>query len=185
MFVEPDSGSNPTCRRLSAKLTHETTMKKSLLVLVFFAATALVFASIFQSKPDDITGYYLTYDDETGAEKSQVQIFKGTDGKYYGNIVWLKEPLKNGKPKVDDKNPDPKLQNRPVIGLQILKGFSFDNDENEWSGGTIYNPTSGKTYNSYMKFDGPKTLKLRGYIGAAWMGLGKTATWTKESAKRK
>ena len=35
---------------------------------------------------------------------------KGTDGKYYGNIVWLKEPLKNGKPKVDDKNPDPKYQ---------------------------------------------------------------------------
>lgn len=160
-------------------------MKKSLLALVLLTSVALVFAGIFQSKPDDIVGFYLTYDDETGDEKSQVQIFKGTDGKYYGNIVWLKEPLKNGKPKVDDQNPDPKMHTRPIIGLQILKGFSFDKDENEWSGGTIYNPTGGKTYNSYMKFDGPKTLKLRGYIGAAWMGLGKTANWTREAAKRK
>ena len=46
-----------------------------------------------QGKPDKILGYYLTYDDETGAEKSQVQIYKDANGKYYGKIVWLKEPL--------------------------------------------------------------------------------------------
>jgi uncharacterized protein (DUF2147 family) len=138
-----------------------------------------------QVKPDNIVGFYLTYDDDTGAEKSQVQIFKATNGKYYGKIVWLKEPLKNGKPKVDDKNPEAKLQNRPIIGLEILKGFVFDKDNQEWNDGTIYNPSSGKTYNCYINFESPTKLKIRGYIGASWMGLGKTAYWTKESSQRK
>lgn len=138
-----------------------------------------------QAKPDKIVGYYLTYDDETGAEKSQVQIFKSTNGKYYGKIVWLKEPLKNGKPKVDDKNPEVKLQGRAVMGLEILKGFSFDKSSEEWNDGTIYNPASGKTYSCYINFESANKIKIRGYIGASWMGLGKTAYWTKEAALRK
>jgi len=138
-----------------------------------------------KSKADKILGYYLTYDDETGAEKSQVQIFKSTNGKYYGKIVWLKEPNKDGKPKVDDKNPDAKLQTRPVLGLEMLKGFTFDESENEWSDGSIYNPSSGKTYNSYINFESATKVKVRGFIGASWMGLGKTVYWTKEAALRK
>ncbi len=138
-----------------------------------------------QGKPDKIVGYYLTYDDETGAEKSQVQIFKSTNGKYYGKIVWLKEPNKNGKPKVDDKNPEVKLQNRPVMNLEILKGFSFDKSNEEWNDGSIYNPSSGKTYSCYINFESANKIKIRGFIGASWMGLGKTAYWTKEAALRK
>jgi uncharacterized protein (DUF2147 family) len=70
------------------------------------------------------------------------------------------------------------------MGLQILKNFTYDAGEDEWSGGTIYNPSSGKTYNSFMKLEGNK-MQVRGYIGKAWMGLGKTATWTREETQRK
>lgn len=160
-------------------------MKQILIPLVLLAILVIPVCGSAQSKADKIVGYYITYDDETGAEKSQVQIFKATNGKYYGKIVWLKEPNKNGKPKVDDKNPDSKLQNRPVMGLQILKDFTYDAGDNEWGNGTIYNPSSGKTYNCYMNFESPTRLKIRGYIGASWMGLGKTAHWTKEPAQRK
>lgn len=159
---------------------------KVLITTAFLACSLMLFTTAnAQSKADKIVGYYLTFDDETGAEKSQVQIVKNSNGKYYGKIVWLKEPLKNGKPKVDDKNPDPKLQNRPIIGLDLLKGFSYDAGSNEWNDGTIYNPTSGKTYNCYINFESANKIKIRGYIGAAWMGLGKTAYWTKEAALRK
>jgi len=160
-------------------------MKYTIIASMLVAALIIPFAGNAQSKADKIVGYWLTYDDDTGAEKSQVQIFKATNGKYYGKIVWLKEPNKNGKPKVDDKNPETKLQNRPIMGLQILKDFTYNNSDNEWSDGTIYNPSSGKTYNCYMNFESPTRLKIRGYIGAAWMGLGKTAYWTKESTLRK
>ncbi len=158
---------------------------------IIITATLLIFTMAFassanaQTKADKILGYYLTYDDETGVEKSQVQIYKDSNGKYYGKIVWLKEPDKDGKSKTDDKNPDAKLQKRPVMGLEILKGFKFAESDNEWNDGSIYNPASGKTYNCYINFESATKIKIRGFIGASWMGLGKTAYWTKEAALRK
>lgn len=162
-------------------------MKHTLILAILGVALvfpALTFAQT--AKADRIAGYYLTLDDETGKEKSQVKIHKATNGKYVGEIVWLKVPKEtNGKEKLDKNNPDAKLQSRKVMGLQILKDFTYDAEDDEWSEGTIYNPSSGKTYNCYMKFESGKSLKIRGYIGAAWMGLGKTAVWTKEETLRK
>jgi uncharacterized protein (DUF2147 family) len=162
-------------------------MKQTLILAIL--GMALVFPSLAKAqsgKADRIEGIYLTYDDDTGKEKSQVKIHKASNGKYVGEIVWLKEPKEtDGKEKLDKNNPDAKLKSRKVMGLQILKDFTYDADDDEWSGGTIYNPSSGKTYNCYMKFESGKSLKIRGYIGKAWMGLGKTAVWTKEEAVRK
>ena len=160
-------------------------MKITISIALLVVSMALASSVNAQSKADKILGYYLTYDDETGAEKSQVQIYKDTNGKYYWKIVWLKEPNKNGKPKVDDKNPDAKLKNRPIMGLEMLKGFKFNESDNEWNDGSIYNPASGKTYSCYINFESATKVKIRGYIGASWMGLGKTAYWTKEATLRK
>ncbi len=160
-------------------------MKKVLLLTGLILATIIPSTLKAQSKADRVNGFYLTYDDETGKEKSQIKIYKGSNGKYVGEIVWLKEPKEsNGKEKLDKNNPEEKLKSRKLMGLLILKDFSYDASTDEWSGGTIYNPTSGKTYNSYMKLEGNKMM-VRGYIGKAWMGLGKTATWTREKEQRK
>jgi uncharacterized protein (DUF2147 family) len=111
---------------------------------------------------------------------SHIQIFKATNGsfagKYYGKIVWLKEPLKNGKPKVDDLNPDPKKQAVPLLGLQILKDFVYDAEDKEWEDGTIYDPKNGKTYSCNMTLAGNK-LNVRGYVGISM--IGRTSVWTK------
>ena len=67
-------------------------------------------------------------------------------GKLCGSLVWLKEPLnKEGKDKIDSRNPDPALQSRKILGLPLLDGFVPDGDQTVWSGGTIYNPDDGKT----------------------------------------
>ncbi|MEI6748302.1 MAG: DUF2147 domain-containing protein [Bacteroidales bacterium] len=159
---------------------------KLLKILCLLLPLAFPFKSLMaQSVADKILGYYLTLDDDTKKEKSQVQIYKNSNGKYYGKIVWLKEPNENGKPKLDKHNPDEKLQKRAIMGLEMLKDFTYNKGDQEWSDGSIYNPTSGKTYNCYIKFEGSTNLKIRGYIGAAWMGLGKTAMWTKEATLRK
>lgn len=160
-------------------------MKKTLLITGLILAILMPAALKAQSKADRANGFYITYDDETGKEKSQIKIYKAPNGKYTGEIVWLKEPREaNGKEKLDNKNPDDKLKSRKVMGLIILKDFTYDASADEWSGGTIYNPSSGKTYNSYMKLEGNK-MQVRGYIGKSWMGLGKTATWTREEKQRK
>jgi uncharacterized protein (DUF2147 family) len=160
-------------------------MKITLTTALLVILMAFGSSSKAQSKADKILGYYLTFDDETGAEKSQVQVYKDSNGKYYGKIVWLKEPNKDGKPKVDDKNPDVKLQKRAIMGLEMLKGFKYNESDNEWNDGSIYNPASGKTYNCYINFESATKVKIRGFIGASWMRLGKTAYWTKEAALRK
>ena len=77
------------------------------------------------------------------------------------------------------------MQSRAIIGLEILKGFKFNEKDNEWNDGSIYNPASGKTYSCYINFESATKIKIRGYIGASWMGLGKTAYWTKEATQRK
>lgn len=91
----------------------------------------------------------------------------------------LGSPNKNeGRAKTDVKNPDPALRDRPLIGLQIFKGFRYDGN-GEWSGGTIYDPNSGKTYRCKLKLVDPDTLNVRGYIGIAL--IGRTETWKRQS----
>jgi len=101
---------------------------------------------------------------------------------YQGTIVWLKEPLypadddggMAGKPKVDRENPDPKRQGMPIIGLRIVEGFRFRDDE--WQDGRIYDPNNGKTYKCRMWFDG-ETLRVRGFIGFSL--LGRSTSWSR------
>lgn len=142
-------------------------MKKLFLLLIFIVSSILVFAGF---NPDDIVGVW-----KDGRGKGQIQIFK-QNGKYYGKIVWLKDPKDaNGRPKVDRKNPNPSLRTKPIMGLVMLKDFKYD--DNEWTGGHIYNPSDGKEYKAYMKLRDKNTLNVRGYVGISL--LGKTDTWSR------
>jgi uncharacterized protein (DUF2147 family) len=80
-----------------------------------------------------------------------------------GAIVGLAKPLnKQGHPKVDRKNPNASLRNRPLMGLTILANMR-PAGENQWKG-TIYNADDGKTYSSYMNLSG-RNMKVRGCFG--------------------
>jgi uncharacterized protein (DUF2147 family) len=118
-----------------------------------------------------IEGYWLNDNKE-----AKIQIYKANDGKYYGKIVWLKEPLKNGRPKVDEKNSVKTLQSQPLLGLVILKGLS--EEDNSYTSGTIYDPDNGKTYDCKMSLQGKK-LAIRGYIGFSLFG--RTTVWERAS----
>jgi len=146
-------------------------MRKILLLSVCF----LFWFSVNAQDENRVLGTWLTqYGD------SKVTIKKDSKGKYYGEITWLKEPNRNGKPKVDDKNPDVNLQSRPVMGLKILDGFSYEKDDKEWIDGKIYDPKEGKTYKCLMWFDEDlNKLNVKGYIGFSF--IGKQVVWTKES----
>lgn len=145
-------------------------MKNTLFTLAGLFLAIFVYA---QAEPADaILGKWLNEDQD-----AHVRIFK-ENGKYYGKIVWLKEPIDEvtGKPKLDDENGDPVLQTRPVMGLEILKDFVYDGD-GEWEDGTIYDPKNGKTYDCYMNFGENNTLKIRGFIGFSW--IGRNTYWTR------
>ena len=135
-------------------------MKKCLLTLV------LVLSSMFASAQiDKIVGEWYTVDDETGAVKALVDIYKGDNGLYYGKIIKV---FKNGQ---ENPNSDRK-------GLVIVKDMQAE--DGILKGGTIYEPESGKTYYAKISYnESDNTITLRGSIDKrGWVG--RSQTWIKE-----
>lgn len=148
-------------------------MTNKLLSLFFlFSFCFLSLGVSAQNNADRVLGTWLNEDGDAHIEITE------EDGIFSGRLVWLKFPIdeETGKPKLDKRNPDEKLQSRPTMGLEMLTGFRYDSDDKEWTDGEIYDPKSGKTYSCYMEFDDNGKLKIRGYIGISL--IGKTTYWT-------
>ena len=145
-------------------------MKQRIASLILIASF-IPFVAHSQNKADDIIGIWLT----SGKEPAKIQIYRSGE-KFYGKIIWLKNSTENGKPRMDANNPDKSKRSTPIIGLLMLTGFKFDGND-EWKGGDIYDPESGKAYSSYMYLKDKNTLKVRGYIGVSL--LGRTEKWTR------
>jgi uncharacterized protein (DUF2147 family) len=133
---------------------------------LFFATLFMMFMSnlFAQTQPQDaVVGIWFN------AEKDgKVQIYKQND-KYYGKLIWMKNPRK------DTENPDVKLKSKDLQGVILLKDFVFKGKA--WEDGTIYDPKNGKTYSCIIKQKGPNGLDIRGFVGISL--LGRTTTWTK------
>jgi uncharacterized protein (DUF2147 family) len=129
--------------------------------------TLISFAGLAQNK-DAVIGKWIN---STG--EAHVDITKRGE-KYFGKIVWLKEPKdEKGNIKTDLKNPEASLRSKPILGLEILRNFIFDNGK--WTDGKIYDPKSGKTYSCNMTMKGRDVLNMRGYVGISL--IGRSETW--------
>lgn len=119
----------------------------------------------------EVSGIWLTQ-----AGDAKVRVGK-CGGGICGVIVWLKDPINpaTGKPQVDDKNPNPALAKRRMIGLALFQGMSVSGP-NKWSG-QIYNADDGNSYASNISVSGPDTLKVEGCVG----GLCGGETWTRSA----
>ena len=145
-----------------------------ILVLVL-AATGLTMAQSVEG--DLILGVW-----ESGSGKARVKIDKLGE-KYFGKIVWLREPNnEEGKPKVDKNNPDEKLRNTPLLGYRMLKDFVYTGEKN-WEDGTIYDPENGSTYSCEITMTDENTLDVRGFIGLSVFG--RTDVWKRVQIKKK
>ncbi len=113
--------------------------------------------------------------------KARVKVEK-IGSKYYGKIVWLKEPNnpETGEPKVDKNNPDESMRSTPLKGYRLLKDFVYAGN-NEWAEGTIYDPENGSTYSCVISMKDANTLDIRGFIGVK--ALGRTDVWKRLQVK--
>ena len=139
-------------------------MKNYLLIF-----TCLFFFGVLTGNSQSIFGKWKTIDDETGNEKSVVEIYK-QNGKAYAKIIQLLE--KGKEDKVCDKCKGAN-KNKPIKGMVIINGLSKDGDE--WNDAKILDPKTGKEYKCYITLDTPNKLKVRGYIGFAL--IGRTQYW--------
>jgi uncharacterized protein (DUF2147 family) len=144
---------------------------KKLFLATFLIVSSTIFMSFLQNNPEDrLLGVW-----EPSNGRARVKIEKiGT--KYFGKIVWLKEPIdaETGKPKLDKNNPDVGLRSVPLKGYRMLKDFIYKG-EDEWSEGTIYDPQNGSTYSCIIKMKDLNTLDIRGFIGISTFG--RTDVW--------
>lgn len=124
----------------------------------------------FSQQKDAILGKWVN-----SSKEAHVEIYK-KDSRYFGKIVWMKVPNdEKGNPKKDVKNPENSLKSRPILGLEILKDFVFE--DGKWTDGKIYDPKSGKTYSCTMNLKSNGDLSMRGYIGISL--IGRTEVWKK------
>ena len=126
--------------------------------LRFTAAGAVLGALLFAAgaRASDVDGIWEVEDGD-----AHVKIWVCEDG-LCGDIVWLKEPSdREGWPRRDQGNEDPRLRDRPLLGVELLQGFRRT-AANRWEGGLIYNPRDGQTYRVDVEILGADSLKIRG-----------------------
>jgi uncharacterized protein (DUF2147 family) len=147
------------------------------LIFIFALITSPLFTVAQDAEADRLLGVW-----EPSNGKARVKVEK-IGNKYYGKIVWLKEPNDpaTNLPKVDKNNPDESVRNVPLKGYRMLKDFTFSGKD-EWSNGTIYDPENGSTYKCIIKMTDNNTLDIRGYIGVE--ALGRTDVWKRLEMKK-
>jgi uncharacterized protein (DUF2147 family) len=91
-----------------------------------------------------------------------------------GVIVAVKPA--DGRPTTDVKNPDSKLRSRPIVGMTFIRDFRRA-DTGRWTGGKIYDPNTGKTYDSKMRLNPDGSLKLDGCV----LMICQSQTWKRAS----
>jgi uncharacterized protein (DUF2147 family) len=102
-----------------------------------------------------------------------IEITRAADGSYQGQIIGGSTPGR-----VDEHNPDPSRRQQGLLGRVILAGMHAEGEgSGVWSGGTIYEPDSGRAYRCRLELIDRDHLKVRGFIGFAL--LGRSQTWTR------
>ena len=138
--------------------------------LTFLMIALLAAPSAFGSDSNGILGLWYTSEKD-----SKLEFFNCKD-KICVRIAWLRDPNYTdskegpvGTPKVDCNNPNPALRKQPLLGLQIMEGFTAAG-ENRWEHGVIYNPENGKKYRGKLHHAAPDRLVLRGFLGISLFG---------------
>lgn len=132
-------------------------MKKTLTALVLTAACAAAFA---QATP---VGLWKTIDDETKTEKALVRL-SDNGGVVSGRIEKLLAADAKPDAKCDKCEDDRK--DKPMVGLEIVRGAKKNEAGDAWEGGTILDAAKGKTYRLRLTpKEGGKQLEVRGYVG--------------------
>lgn len=109
-------------------------------------------------------------------EKGDAQVrVSPCGGSLCGKIAGLRDPIdpQTGKPQLDDKNPNPALASRPMIGLSLFNSMR-PTGPGTWAG-LIYNADDGRYYESKVTVLGPSSLRVEGCVGAICGG----ETWSK------
>ena len=96
-------------------------------------------------------------------DEKEIIEFKPCDEKLCGYLAFIGEE----SPAKDEKNPVLEKRTRSLCNLAFITGLKLDAER--YSGGTLYDPESGETYDVYLSTQG-KEIKMRVYAGLPMFG---------------
>jgi uncharacterized protein (DUF2147 family) len=138
------------------------------------AAAAMLVSGLAFAQSASPVGLWKSIDDKTKVEKSLVRI-TDTGGVLSGKIEKVLDPA--AKPDAVCDECSGELKDKPIVGLTIISGTKKNAEqEGQWDGGTIVDPSNGKTYKLRLRPSADnKKLDVRGYIGTPM--IGRSQTW--------
>ena len=142
-------------------------MKHAFAAVALFAAPTV--ASAQDVDPFDVAGIWLT---PAGAT---IEMYE-CDASVCGKLVGGENIDPDGASPLDEKNPDPALRDREIVGLVIAEGFERGDDA--WENGSVYNLATGTTVTASIKRTDAESLDMKACVGP----LCRTVTWTETDA---
>jgi uncharacterized protein (DUF2147 family) len=119
-------------------------------------------------------GLWRNIDDKTGEAKAEIRIKPDASGALHG--VLEKRLAKDAKPEDLCKECSDDRKDKPLLGLEIIRGAKKAEGKDVWEGGKILDPENGRNYTLRMTpIEGGKKLEVRGSFGP----FGRTQTWVR------
>lgn len=111
----------------------------------------------------DITGKWITVDDQSGINKSVVFLYEN-NGRLYGKVVAILDKSKGEDPLcVKCKG---KLKDKPILGMTVVNGL--EKTKIGWAAKNAFlEPESGWVVDGKLWLDGDE-LKVRAYVGVLY-----------------
>lgn len=132
------------------------------LLLLFFAAQIPA-----QTSKDDVLGRWISTDKSVA-----VNVYREGNN-FKAKVIWFDERLGSGTPMnthIDSHNPNSKMRNRKVIGMDILENLNYNPTNQRWENGKIYDASSGKTWDTFAEIQKDGKLFVRGFWKFTWIG---------------
>ena len=131
---------------------------------------AVILILPFAANAQSIAGKWKTLDDNTGEEKSIVEITE-RGGKFYGKVIRIfLDPDEDPDPVCDACAEDDPRYKKKIVGMEIIQNMKKSGDE--YTDGNILDPENGKVYRCRLWIEN-NDLKVRGYWGPFY----RTQTW--------
>lgn len=144
-------------------ISHLTRRVAIVLIAVTFGLSVISPAMAQQPPEDAVIGIW-----EADDGSVKLDMFK-SGSEFQAHLLYGNEVMEadNVTFKKDGKNPDPALRTRSLQNIVFITELHWE--DGEWSGGSLYDGSSGSTYRCTIKLDGSKML-LRGYLGISLLG---------------
>lgn len=134
--------------------------------LRFLSLSLFLLSAFSLAATDSPLGLWKTIDDETGVEKSLVEIYAAPDGSIEGRVVKILHSDRGPNPRCTECKGERKDQ--PIEGMIIIWGMR--EEDGQWGGGRILDPAKGKEYKCRLRLQDDGDLEVRGFIGFSLLG---------------